>query len=512
MNWFVSTAVKNASAVKRRASRGSALPILRATAVVLLVAGCGGRVTDGALVLTQTPAGSMAAGSPQDMLDQRYPAGSRVVVTLPPFRPGAVRVLSSGLVAAGGPVVCPDGKRIFFVGKTRVGDAWQIYETEPGGSRPKAITAMEGGAMDPAILANGDLVFSSPVPDVDPTRKAAKLPALHTQAPGGVPRRLTFGSAAAVAPTVLEDGRILFVSARSSATPAATPNLALFTVNNDGSEVTAFALDHDGVSLVLRPRELRDGRIGFLAMDHTTPEGEVWAETVRSARPFASRTKLFNFPVPRCRSVEPGEAGNLLASFETRRAADNTLEGSFAIYQIGTNATMLGLPFFNDPIWNNIEAIRIAARAAPMGHISALAPAKQTGTILCLNANFTRYHGTNGARIRPATRVRVLAGGGLGPVRALGEVPLQADGSFMAEVPADTPLGFESLDADGSVMHRLEPAFWVRPGENRSCLGCHEPYNRSARNLRPMAALFPPVLLSEKPLTVTQKSPPHAKE
>ena len=420
-------------------------------------------------------------------------------------------MLSRGLVAAGGPVVSPNGKRIFFVGKTHAGGAWQIYETEPGGGRLTAVTAMEGGAMDPALLANGDLVFSSPVPDVDPTRAAEQLPALYAQAPGGRPRRLTFGSAAAVAPTVLDDGRILFVSARSSATPAATPSLALFTVNNDGSELTAFALDQDGVPLVQRPRELRDGRIGFLATDRTAPGSEGWAETVRSARPFASRTKLFNFPVPRCRSVEPGEDGNLLASFETHRTADDSMAGAFAIYQIETNATALGQPLFDDPVWDNIEAARIAARAAPMGHISALVPAKQTGTILCLNANFTRSHRTNGALLRPATHVRVLVGSNPGPARVLGEVPLQADGSFMAEVPADLPLGFESLDADGRVLSRLAPSIWVRPGENRSCLGCHQPYNRSPRNVRPIAASFPPVLLTEKPQTLAQKAPQHEK-
>ena len=147
-----------------------------------------------------------------------------------------------------------------------------------------------------------------------------------------------------------------------------------------------------------------------------------------------------------------------------------------------------------------------------MGHISALVPAKQTGTILCLNANFTRQQGANRAPAAKAVRVRVLAGSGQGSARALGEVPLRADGSFLAEVPADTPLGFESLDAEGRVMHRLAPSIWVRPGENRSCLGCHEPYNRSPRNLRPIAAFFPPVPLTEKPQTVAQKAPQHEKE
>jgi hypothetical protein len=415
------------------------------------------------------------------------------------------------LAAAGGPVVSSSGRRILFVGKSQAGGAWQIYETQPRGGRPKVLTAMDGGAMDPAILSNGDLVFSSPVPKAGAMWNAGKVPALYAQAPDGLPRRLAFGSRGAVEPTVLGDGRILFVSARPSTDLAAAPNLGLFTVNNDGSEVTAFALDHDGVPLVRRPRELPGGRIGFLATATDGPASEIWAEAVRTARPFASRAKLFQFPVSRCGSVEPAEDGNLLACFETRGVADRSMSGSFAVYLVGANTTALGQPLFDDPAWNEIEAASVAARANPMGHISVLAPAKKTGTILCLDANFTRQRGTNGTPVTKAASVRVLAGSGPGSARALGEVPLRADGSFMAEVPADTPLGFESLDADGRVLYRLAPSIWVRPGENRSCLGCHQPYNRSPRNLRPIAASFPPVVLAEKSQTVAQKSSPYEK-
>jgi hypothetical protein len=408
-------------------------------------------------------------------------------------------------------VVSPSGNRILFVGKAQAGDTWQIYETKPSGGRLKSVTAMDGGAMDPAILSNGDLVFSSPVPKAGESWRSGKLPALYAQAPQGQPRRLTFGSTAAVEPTVLGDGRILFVSARLSTNPTDAPNLALFTVNNDGTEVTAFALDRDGAPLVQRPRELRDGRVGFLATDIGTPAGEMWAEAVRTARPFASRAKLFSFPVSQCRSVEPAENGNLLVSFETRAVsglpAGAAQAGSFAIYRVGTNAATLGQPLFDDPAWNDIEAARVAARANPMGHISAMVPTKKTGTILCLNANFIRLRGTNNTQVAKAARVRVLTGDGVGSARPLGEVPLRADGSFLAEVPADIPLGFESLDADGRVLSQLAPAFWVRPGENRSCLGCHEPYNRSPRNVRPLAAFFPSVKLTEKPPTVAQQVP-----
>jgi hypothetical protein len=121
VNWFGATSATNATAVDRRTNRCFLLPLLGPIATVLLTAGCGSKVPDGALVLTQTPTDSVAVASAQDILDERYPMGSRVVIALPPFRPGEVRVLSEGLAAAGGPVVSPSGKRIFLVGKAEAG-------------------------------------------------------------------------------------------------------------------------------------------------------------------------------------------------------------------------------------------------------------------------------------------------------------------------------------------------------------------------------------------------------
>lgn len=482
-------------------SRGKAKSqfwILALACLVWVLAGCKNSRPEGALVITQTPISPGAASVAQDILDQRYPAGSRVVLVPPPFKTNAVRILSQGLVAAGSPVVNPAGDRIFFVGKAERGGQWQIYETKPGGGRPKAVTSTDGGAMDPAILGNGDLVFSSPVPKVGGTWKAQPTPALYAQAPGLSPRRLTFGTSSAVEPTVLRDGRILFISSHPAVDAAALPSLGLFTVNNDGTEVTAFALDRDGAPAVRRPRELFDGRVGFLAGVIEASAGEGWPEGVRMARPFLSRALLFSFPANRCRSIEPNGDGTLLASVETRGATGRSMAGSFAVYRVTPVARSLGEPLFDDPAWNDVEAAGLAARPTPMGHISAMNPKKATGSILCLNANFSR-RSTHETLTAKAKFVRVLAAADKGQAQALGELPLQADGSFLVDVPANRPIGFETLDGDGNVLSRLPPAIWVRPGENRSCLGCHEPYNRTARNQRPLAAGLPPFALREKP-------------
>jgi hypothetical protein len=133
-----------------------------------------------------------------------------------------------------------------------------------------------------------------------------------------------------------------------------------------------------------------------------------------------------------------------------------------------------------------------------MGRLSTVDPTKRTGQILCLNVNYSRSDTTRS--MPSATRVRVVAEPAPDKLSMLGEIPVQADGSFMAEVPADIPLGLEALDDQGHVLRHLSPTIWVRPGENRSCIGCHEPSNHAPPNHRPLAVRAPvPRLTLENP-------------
>jgi hypothetical protein len=481
---------------------------LLVTAALAVLCGCGqGRLPAEALVLTQVPVAPPAAGGTGTVLDERYPPGSRVVLVNPPTRPESLRVLSKGLSAAGCPVISADGRRLVFAGRAGERDTWQLYEARLGGGRPRRLTSLPGGAMDPAILGNGTVVFSSPVPPAGQTWSAKEPAALHVLAADGAVKRLTYGVSAAVDPTVLNDGRVLFVSAKPGEDSSAGPVLGLYTINNDGTEVAAYALDREGAPWVGRPRELQDGRVGFLAAAGADGPLGPWPESVPNARPFAGRSRMLPFAASRCRSVEPGLAGAVLASLETRGLEGRAMSGSFAVFEIPPTATQLETPLFDDPAWHDLEAQRPGQRPPPLGHISTMSAAKDYGTLLCLNANFSRERAADGSPLRRAVQVRVTARGDDGAVRALGESPLQPDGSFMVEVPVDRPLGFESLDASGAVIHRLPPAIWVRAGENRTCIGCHEPCNRSPRNLRPMAVNEPVVRLGLPRNEVAQAVP-----
>lgn len=73
----------------------------------------------------------------------------------------------------------------------------------------------------------------------------------------------------------------------------------------------------------------------------------------------------------------------------------------------------------------------------------------------------------------------------------LGYAPIEPDGSFRIKVPADTPLGVVALDAEGRAIQVHTNWLQVRPGETRTCNGCHSPRRGSALNSAPIAGAHP---------------------
>jgi formylglycine-generating enzyme required for sulfatase activity len=63
--------------------------------------------------------------------------------------------------------------------------------------------------------------------------------------------------------------------------------------------------------------------------------------------------------------------------------------------------------------------------------------------------------------------------------RLLGTVAVEADGSACFEIPANTPVSLQPLDADGAALQLMRSWLVGMPGERVSCLGCHED-NRSS--------------------------------
>lgn len=97
----------------------------------------------------------------------------------------------------------------------------------------------------------------------------------------------------------------------------------------------------------------------------------------------------------------------------------------------------------------------------------------------------TRWEGDKNGMAHSAVGI-----GRLGVKVQYGIVPVEADGSAYFEVPADRNIYFQALDKNFMAVQTERTYINYRPGETRSCIGCHES-NRAtpvaARNRAPMA-------------------------
>ncbi len=78
----------------------------------------------------------------------------------------------------------------------------------------------------------------------------------------------------------------------------------------------------------------------------------------------------------------------------------------------------------------------------------------------------------------------------------LGYAPLEPDGSFKLTLPADTPIALAVTDAQGRAFQTHTNWIQVRPGEHRTCDGCHSPRRGGALNSGTVVNTQPAALLA----------------
>ncbi len=75
------------------------------------------------------------------------------------------------------------------------------------------------------------------------------------------------------------------------------------------------------------------------------------------------------------------------------------------------------------------------------------------------------------------------------PVRILGDVPIESDGSAHFRVPVDTAIYYQLLDENRMELRRMRSFVSFQPGEVRGCVGCHETRGVAALEKLPAATL-----------------------
>ncbi|TKG97284.1 formylglycine-generating enzyme family protein [Puteibacter caeruleilacunae] len=72
--------------------------------------------------------------------------------------------------------------------------------------------------------------------------------------------------------------------------------------------------------------------------------------------------------------------------------------------------------------------------------------------------------------------------------RVLGTVPVEKDGSALFKIPANTPIAIQPLDASGKALQLMRSWLVGMPGENVSCIGCHERTSQAPPNIHTLAS------------------------
>ncbi|MBO7686424.1 MAG: SUMF1/EgtB/PvdO family nonheme iron enzyme [Kiritimatiellae bacterium] len=99
--------------------------------------------------------------------------------------------------------------------------------------------------------------------------------------------------------------------------------------------------------------------------------------------------------------------------------------------------------------------------------------------------------------------------------RVLGTVDVEPDGSACFEMPANTPVSFQPLDADGAAVQLMRSWTVGMPGERVSCTGCHEDNrtsittSRTQADRKPIQKITPPDADGIRPWGFANELYPH---
>jgi hypothetical protein len=321
-------------------------------------------------------------------------------------------------------------------------------------------------------------------------RSTAGCAALYTsRTDGSRLRQITFNPYGASDPWLLSDGRLLYASARP---PDAGGGSALFTVHTDGTDVFVFADAHGPPAIRGMPCETDDGRVVYV--ESIAGDRLNGGALVAVARTRSLHTRRVVAPATAGTYHSPSALadGRLLVSYRETRG------GTYGVHVLDSRRGTLLHEVFNSPGHDDVDAVAVRPRHAPAGRSSVVDERVDFGFLYGLDAYLTNRAPAGGIDAGSITTLRVFRGSADRSSGAsteketetlLGEVPVQADGSFYLQVPARTPLRLETLGPDGEALQAMENWIWVMPSERRGCIGCHAdrestPPNRHVLALR----------------------------
>ncbi|MCF7973927.1 MAG: HEAT repeat domain-containing protein [Phycisphaerae bacterium] len=441
---------------------------------------------------------------------------------LKPARPGVEPrpLLDAGKGGIGSPSVSFDGKTI-YVSMAYQGDPFfHIYKLDCDGSHLEQLTHGPFHDIDPAELPDGRLVFSSTRIGSFEEYHSPPSRALYVMdADGSHIEPLTHTIIFDNEPEVLADGRILFIRSDNFFDRGKVETL-LHAIQPDGTDgMTEFGLDNGpeyGVRLRANlcgsPAPMPDGRVAFVSGPGITV-GQLGTPSKHLQHYSLAAGDVAALPNGQLLCTTASRVSVTLGSGDAKRTAYDLSYETIAILDPSSRPpTLVTLYESNGKALHS--PVFLGERVLPPVLAERVDKTQTTGFLFCQDARFTKNVTAGWSHVRA---IRVLAGKGLttrsshsyivhagNETVELGTVPLAPDGSFSIEVPADTPIALQAVDAEGRSELNEMSWVYVRPGEQRGCVGCHHTRQSTPMVTRPRA-----LALNTAPLKLLGQGQPH---
>ena len=395
-------------------------------------------------------------------------------------RDGELQNLTEGFASACDPAVDFDGNTIYFTGKRHPGDNWLLFKMNADGSEKEMIPTGIAHSVSPLRVGSlfhlndehpaPRLVFVGADDGWLETIEHDSSALYSCWMDGSGVQRITHNTLADFDPTVLPNGRVVYSSVQAVGNKL--PNWKLMAVNIDGADAMLYFGQDEPFFRMLQPAASPDGRVYFIE-DGRLSFVEQW-RPLHTYKNLASGWFLYPCPI---------DDESIVIS---KKEGDKDI---YALVRLSAQSGAVLETVLQDSEYHCVDAQVLAPNERVDGRSSVVDVRKESGVLYCLNV-YESQHGL----------VRDLSPGGIKAVRViegrygnhspggktLGEALVEEDGSFYLKVPADTPLSLQLLDESGEALRTQCGAMWVRPGERRGCIGCHEdpeltPPNRLAQ-------------------------------
>jgi formylglycine-generating enzyme required for sulfatase activity len=401
-------------------------------------------------------------------------------------------------------------------------DLWQVYETKIENPAPASLSLIPEPDVhnyDACYLPDENIIFTSSAPfvGVPCVTGASKVTNLfHYDRGTGAVRRLSFDQEHNWCPTVLNNGRVLYLRWEYSDIPHFVSRI-LFHMNPDGTgQMEYYGSNSYWPNSMFYARPVPDHPTQFVAIVGGHHDSRRMGELILfdPAQGRHEADGVIQRIPGRGQKVEPVIRDGLVVNSWPKFLHPYPLSSKYFLVASQPDAQAPWGLYLVDVFDNRVlikeipdyallEPIPLRPVKRPPVIPSKVDTARKDGQVYL--ADIYAGPGLQGIPKGTVKQLRLFTyhfsyhgmGGQVNRVgldgpwdikRVLGTVPVKEDGSALFRVPANTPISIQPLDSEGKALQLMRSWMTAMPGETVSCVGCHERQN-SGPVTRPSMAL-----------------------